>query len=281
MNRFLTLSVGAAVLLRTIPACATNEVFPVVHNEPIAVRVVDGKHGSPLPHEHVVLVAGYDRRDLNLALWREEAVTDAEGKVRLSNALRNLPLLRVEVLKRHICAAGAGDAVFSVERVRLNGLSGANRCGIIALVDAPGMLTVFVKGKKGDAAAGVVAQPIAVAFIPVTIAVTIPVTVLVAVPASTSAPIPQANPAHGPEPVNRPAAGHEARFEAGSEAGPAAESDLPPIPFVLLSPAELSDEDADKDADEDGVDPLCNPAAGQCYSLLMEGPSLPRPGSLR
>jgi hypothetical protein len=167
MNRFLNLSVGAAVLLWAIPACVADEVFPVAHNEPIAVRVADGKDGRPLAHEHVVLVAGYDRRDLDLALWREEAVTDAEGKVRLSNALRNLPLLRVEVLRRHICAAGAGDAAFSVERVRLNGLSGANRCGAITLEDAPGVLTVFVKGKKGDvAAAGVAAQPIAVASVP-------------------------------------------------------------------------------------------------------------------
>ena len=239
MNRFLNLSVGAVLLFRAIPACVAGEVFPVAHNEPIAVRVADGKDGSPLAHEHVVLVAGYDRRDLDLALWREEAVTDAAGKVRLSNVLRNLPLLRVEVLKRRICA---GAAAFSVERVRLDGLSGANRCGAITLEDAPGVLTVFVKGKKGDAAAGAAAQPIAVASIPVFA----PAAVAVAV--SSSTPTDQVNAAPGPEPPNRPAVGHEAGPEAGSEAAPAAESGLPPIPFALLSPADLSD--------QDGADPL-------------------------
>jgi hypothetical protein len=160
MNRFLNLSVGAVFLLRAIPAFAAGEVFPVVHNEPIAVRVADGNSGKPLSNQHVLLVAGYDRRDLDLALWREEGVTDAEGKVRLSNALRNLPLLRVEVLRRHICAPGAGDAAFSVERIRLNGLSGANRCGITTLVDVPGVLTVFVKGKQSDAPTAPVLPPV-------------------------------------------------------------------------------------------------------------------------
>jgi hypothetical protein len=106
MHRFLTLSFGASLLLQLIPACVADEVFPVAHNEPIAVRVADGNSGKPLQNQHVLLLAGYDRRDLDMALWREEAVTDGEGKVRLSNTLRNLPLLRVEVLKRHNCQPG-------------------------------------------------------------------------------------------------------------------------------------------------------------------------------
>jgi len=224
MNRLLNLPVGAALLLRAIPVFAADEVFPVVHNEPIAVRVADGKDGKPLPHEHVVLVAGYDRSDLDLALWREEAVTDAEGEVRLSNALRNLPVLRVEVLKRHICAPGAGDAAFSLERIRLDGLSSANRCGAITLADAPGVLTVFVKGMKGGApAAGVFAQPIAVAVVPASAPAG------VAVPASVVVPSSQANASSASVPSNRREVGQEVE----PETGPAAETVLPPIPFAL------------------------------------------------
>jgi hypothetical protein len=146
MNRNLTIWVGVAMLMVTACVCSADEVFPVVHHEPIAVRVVDGKGGRPQARVRVLLTAGYDRRDLALGLWREEAVTDAEGQVRLSDALRNLPLLRMEVLKRHVCSAGTKAAI-SVERIRLSGLSGANRCGFAFAENVPGVFTVFVKGK--------------------------------------------------------------------------------------------------------------------------------------
>jgi len=153
MNRILcSCSASAFVLLAATAAAA--EVFPVVHNEPIAVRVLDGKDGKPQPRAHVILVAGYDRRDLALGLWTEEAITDASGLVRLSATLRNLPLLRVEVLKRRSCQADAADAAFSVERVRRDGLSTVDRCGTIAAEDTPGVFTVYVRGGKASTKAG-------------------------------------------------------------------------------------------------------------------------------
>jgi hypothetical protein len=140
--------------------CSADEVFPVVHNEPIAVRVLEGKNGAPQAKVHVLLMAGYDRRDLDLGLWREEAVTDEAGIVQLSDALRNLPLLRVEVLKRSSCAADA-DAAVSLERIRRDGMSAANRCGTVVVGDTPGMLAVFVKRKKLSAkAARELARPV-------------------------------------------------------------------------------------------------------------------------
>jgi len=147
MNRNLTIWVGVAMLMVTACVCSADEVFPVVHHEPIAVRVVDGKVGRPQARVRVLLTAGYDRRDLALGLWREEAVTDAEGQVRLSDALRNLPLLRVEVLNRHVCSAGTKAAI-GVERIRLSGLSRANRCGFASAENVPGFFTMFVKSKS-------------------------------------------------------------------------------------------------------------------------------------
>lgn len=160
MNRSLPIHSAAAILLLAATACSAHEVFPVVHNEPITVRVRDGADGKPQPYAHVVLVAGYDRRDLGLGLFREEAITDAAGAVHLSNQLRNLPLVRVEVLKRHACQPDAGDAAFSVELVRRDGLNGANRCGSTTVEDAPGVLAFFVKSKEGSAPAEVSAAPL-------------------------------------------------------------------------------------------------------------------------
>jgi hypothetical protein len=163
MNRNRTIWIVAAMLIATAGVCSADEVFPVVHREPITVRVLDGKSGKPQPRVHVLLTAGYDRHDLALGMWRQEAVTDAEGKVHLSDGLRNLPLLRVEVLKRHECSAGAGNAPTSVELIRRDGLSGANRCGFASFENAPGVLTLFVKGKnaKTDHAPANTAEPVA------------------------------------------------------------------------------------------------------------------------
>jgi hypothetical protein len=149
MNRNPTIWIGAVIALLGGAVCGADEVFPVLHGDPIAVRVLDGKDGNPQARTRVVLTAGYDRRDLKLAQWREELLTDSAGIVQLSNALRNLPLLQVEVLNRHGCAPGAENAALSVERIRESGLSGANRCGTAVAENAPGVLTVFVKGMKG------------------------------------------------------------------------------------------------------------------------------------
>jgi hypothetical protein len=148
MNRTLTIWIGAAMLLLATAAYAANEAFPVVHNEKIAVRVLDGKDGKPQTQLHVVLMAGYDKHDLSVGLWRQEALTDGQGMVRLPNAFRNLPLLRVQVLRRRGCEPDSDQAAFSVDRIRRDGLSGANRCGTAVAEDAPGVFTVFVKAPK-------------------------------------------------------------------------------------------------------------------------------------
>ena len=150
MNRVLC-SCSAAVFVLLTAVVSAGEVFPVGHKEPITIRVLDGKDGKPQSRAQVILVAGYDRRDLALGLWSEEALTDASGRVRLSDTLRNLPFLRVEVLKRHSCQVDAGDAGFSVERVRRDGLSGPNRCGTVVVDDTPGVFTVYVKAGKSSA----------------------------------------------------------------------------------------------------------------------------------
>ncbi len=211
----------AAILLLTASACAAGEVFPAVHNQPITLRVLDGANGKPQPYAHVVLVAGYDRRDLGVGLWRQEAVTDGAGEMRLSNQLRNLPLVRVEVLKRHGCEPDSGGAAFSVELIRRDGVSGANRCGTVAVEDAPGVLTVFVKGKKGSAPAPVPAAP-----------------PMVAVSSRLAAAAPSLLHSQAPTPA------------------PALHPVAPPAPAPAALPAS-----APTDApDEGGIDPMCVPA---------------------
>jgi hypothetical protein len=138
----------AVLLVFSWPRCLANEVFPQVHKEPIAIRVVDGKQGLPQTGVQVVLIAGYERRDLDHGLVREELRTNSDGVVPLSTELRDLPLLQIQVLKRHACQPASGRTIFSIERIRDEGMNGVNRCGSVAVDEVPGLLTVFVRAKK-------------------------------------------------------------------------------------------------------------------------------------
>jgi len=151
MIRPLALSLAAGMALLTATLNGTAESFPVVHNEPITVRILGGKDGQPFAHMHLILLGGYDHSDLHDQLYRAEVLTDARGQARLPWQLANLPWLQVWVAKKPLCQAKPRGDSFSVELIRRDGLSAPNRCGTATVEDAPGVFTVFVKGgeKKG------------------------------------------------------------------------------------------------------------------------------------
>jgi hypothetical protein len=175
MIRPLALSLAAGIALLTATLNSAAETIPVVHNEPITVRILGGKDGQPLAHLHLVLLAGYDRSDLHDQLYRAELLTDAHGQAHLPRQLANLPWLQVWVAKMPLCQAKPRGDSFSVEMIRRDGLSAPNLCGTAVVEDAPGVFTVFVKskGKKAPAVtlvaraeapvADATAQPAAVA----------------------------------------------------------------------------------------------------------------------
>lgn len=159
-----------------------GESFPVVHNEPITIRILGGKDGQPLGPLHLTLIAGYDRADMRKELFREDAVTDAHGQARLSNQLANLPLLQVWVNKKTLCQENPRIASFSVELMRRDGLSTPNRCGNITVEDKPGVFTVFVKSKGVAATQPAKASAAASAAVPTGVPVIVN-------PAATSEPV--------------------------------------------------------------------------------------------
>jgi hypothetical protein len=153
MIRPLALSLAAGIALLTATLNGAAEAIPVVHNEPITVRILGGKGGQPLAHLHLILLAGYDRSDLHGQLYRAELLTDAHGEVHLPRQLANLPWLQVWVAKNPLCQANPRGDRFSVELIRRDGLSSPNLCGTATVEDAPGVFTVFVKSKDKNAPA--------------------------------------------------------------------------------------------------------------------------------
>ncbi len=145
-------------MLLTAAASGVSESFPAVHNEPITVRILGGKDGQPLGRLHLVLIGGYDAHDMREQIYRQEVLTDAQGQVRLSNQLANLPWLQVWVGRKSLCQLHPGNSSFSVELIRRDGLSAPNRCGKVAVAARPGVFTVFVKGKGAAPSSGAVAS---------------------------------------------------------------------------------------------------------------------------
>jgi len=147
MFKPIAFALAAALALLAAAASGADETFPVIHNEPITVRILNGKSGQPLAHIHLILIGGYDQGEIADHLWQEEMLTDEQGRVRLSGQLANLPWLQVELLNGKLCQVKPESVSFSVERIRRDGLSAPNRCGIITAQEAPGLFTVFVKSK--------------------------------------------------------------------------------------------------------------------------------------
>jgi hypothetical protein len=137
----------ATFALSAAALCRADETFPVVHSEPITIRILSGKNGLPLSNLHLLLVGGYDQSDLHDQLFREDALTDTFGKVRLSNQLTNLPWLQVWVSKMPLCQSNPRKTSFSVELIRRDGLSAPNLCGPVSAENSPGVFTVFVKNR--------------------------------------------------------------------------------------------------------------------------------------
>lgn len=146
MIRTLALTFTVAFALFTASTARADETFPVDHKEPITIQILDGATGQPLVHAHVLLLGGYDQADIDHRVWPEEALTDEHGDLHLSNQLANLPYLQVRVENAPLCQSDA-DA-FSVERIRRDGMSSGNRCGIATTENAPGVFAIFVKAKK-------------------------------------------------------------------------------------------------------------------------------------
>jgi hypothetical protein len=139
---FIVTLLGLASLFPAQKATAQTSI-PVIHPEPITIYLVDGQDGHPMAHLHAVLAAGYDRTDVERHLWHEAVMTDEQGAIRIPATLLNLPWLRVLLPKSSACKQDPSTQIFSVERMRNDGLSAPNRCGTMTVIDRPGVFTVF------------------------------------------------------------------------------------------------------------------------------------------
>src|ERR1035437_10905189 len=64
---------------------SSGDTFPVLYREPITIRIVDGKTGTPLTHVHLAILGGirparYSQRDVagrdDNRRWRESTIAD-------------------------------------------------------------------------------------------------------------------------------------------------------------------------------------------------------------
>jgi len=145
----LALGVGALLLPASVDRAQQNSL-PAVHPEPITIRILDGKGGAPLARVHLQVAAGYDDHDLRLGLWREEIVTDGQGRASLPGSLKNFSLVAVWVAKHKLCAAHGRSTYMNLDNIRNEGLNTPNRCGTTVVAETPGVLNVFAKAHHKD-----------------------------------------------------------------------------------------------------------------------------------
>jgi hypothetical protein len=137
--------VGAGLGLVCGVFSGAGQAIPVDHPEPMTIRILNGKNGLPLPHLHAILIAGYDDRDIRHQSWREEVFTDISGEARIPKSLVDFAFLQVSLRSAKACQKSARGELYNLDRIRGDGFSAPNYCGIVRVVDAPGVLTIFVK----------------------------------------------------------------------------------------------------------------------------------------
>ena len=237
-------------------AAGANEIFPNVHDEPITVQVLSGIDGKPVPFVHLLVIGGYDPQDMRQQLWQQETLTNAAGNARLSSGLANLPFVQVWVKKAPLCQHKPRTASFSVERVRREGLSTPNQCGLATVEEIAGVFTVFVKHRgnpntsqtslKISSGQGAAAIPVSVetavhapVLAPAPVAARIPTpdappaAQLLPLPAKASSPAAAPKPADGPASIPPPA-------QAAAAPLPASPPLAPPAPAPTAAPLTAS-----------------------------------------
>jgi hypothetical protein len=134
---------------------ASVEAIPVDHKEPITIRVLDGRDGRPIPNLRLALRAGYTENDIARRFWREEAMTNADGEARLPSTLANFPFLDAILARARLCQSSADGAVYKIGLIRSEGWLAPNHCGVVAIENQPGVLTLFAtqRGKPETSSA--------------------------------------------------------------------------------------------------------------------------------
>jgi hypothetical protein len=163
MIRVSTPIVWVGLILVLIAASGAGQAIPAVHSEPITIRILNGKSGLPLPHLHLAVIAGYDERDIRHGLWAEEVSTDSSGEAQLPQGLVDFGFLQVSLRKAKAYQKSSRRERYNLARIRRDGFSTPNECGIIRVLDRPGVLTIFARS-GGDWNAG--ASAIRAAYAP-------------------------------------------------------------------------------------------------------------------
>lgn len=145
MTRRVFFVLGMGLALPAAAQMASIEAFPVDHKEPITIRVLNGKSGQPMPNVRLVLLAGYQESDIRDEIWSGEVMTNEDGQVLLPRPLMNLAFLEASLVRVKLCQHSAHGELYAIERIRRDGWNAPNRCGVVSIANAPGVLTLFAR----------------------------------------------------------------------------------------------------------------------------------------
>jgi len=109
----------------------------------ITVRVLDGRNGNPMTHQHILIFSGLSTETVKQ--HGTDITTDKDGVGTLTiNPIEN-KLLQVFVDGHALCYPNPNQSSFKVDEIIANGLATPNNCSNLVRETSPGHFIVFAR----------------------------------------------------------------------------------------------------------------------------------------
>ena len=134
---------AASVLSSSALSKAQTEGMP--RTVDIAVQVLDGRSGKPIPSQRLLVFVGNSSEEARGHAEHTELTTDKDGVGMLTLHPSETGWIQVWADGRVLCYQDPNQASFSVDKIVSTGFVTANDCGATTKDPMPGHLIVFAR----------------------------------------------------------------------------------------------------------------------------------------
>jgi len=136
------LVVGTVFSSTTLPKAQTEGV---PKNVDIAVEVLDGRNGKPIPNQRVLVFVGASSEAAKSHAEHMDVTTDNDGLGTLSVHPDQTQWIQVWADGRVLCYPDPNQSSFSVDKIMSAGIVTPNSCSEVVKDPMPGHLIIFAR----------------------------------------------------------------------------------------------------------------------------------------
>lgn len=111
----------------------------------IAVRVLDGRNGRPIPNQRVLVFVGASSEAAKSHAEHTDLTTDKDGVGTLTVYPNQTQWIQVWVDGRALCYPDPNQSSFRVDTIMSTGIVTWNKCGGVLKEPVPGHLIIFAR----------------------------------------------------------------------------------------------------------------------------------------